>query len=93
MRGAKPGASVLATVQMENNRHGRHWPRITLARPRGSGVASTWRWGMKDATLHEDMDKAWRQMIRWLVADVPAAFELSTLPATEGPSRNPWCMR
>jgi hypothetical protein len=27
-------------------------------------------------------------MIRWLVADVPAAFELSTLPAAEGRSRN-----
>ena len=90
VRGAKPGASVLATVQMENNP-----PRPALAthnfgRGRVAAVllGDVWRWGMKDAALHEDMDKAWRQMIRWLVADVPAAFELSTLPATEGPSRN-----
>ena len=30
--------------------------------------------------MHKDMDKAWRQMMRWLVTDVPNRFELRVEP-------------
>src|SRR4030095_261382 len=40
-------------------------------------IGDLWRWGMRDATAHEDMDKAWRQLMRWLVADVPNRVELT----------------
>jgi hypothetical protein len=34
-------------------------------------VGDLWRWGMTDPKMREDMNKFWRQMLRWLVADVP----------------------
>jgi hypothetical protein len=38
-------------------------------------IADFWRWGFKDPEMHKDMDKAWRQIIRWLVSDVPGFVE------------------
>src|SRR5207249_2438287 len=35
-------------------------------------VGDVWRWGMKDAAAHADMDRSWRQLVRWLIADVPS---------------------
>jgi hypothetical protein len=35
-----------------------------------------WRWGLKDPEQHADMDKAWRQLVRWLVNDVPDRIEM-----------------
>ena len=40
----------------------------------GSGallIGDLWRWGLRDEATRSDQDKAWRQMIRWLIADVP----------------------
>jgi hypothetical protein len=34
-------------------------------------LADLWRWGFRDEAMHKDLDKAWRQLFRWLVADVP----------------------
>ena len=71
--GTRPGSSVLATV---SDATGRKTPAL-VAQRFGHGrvgallVGDLWRWGLKDAEKHADMDKAWRQMIRWLVADVP----------------------
>jgi hypothetical protein len=39
-------------------------------------IGDLWHWGLRDEAAHRDMDKAWRQMIRWLVTDVPAPVEL-----------------
>ena len=39
-------------------------------------IADLWRWGFHDAESHKDMDKAWRQLMRWLVTDVPGRIEL-----------------
>jgi uncharacterized membrane protein len=81
----KPGASTLATVRDAANNE---FPALVAQRfGRGRAAALTvgdlWRWGLKDATLHADLDKAWRQIARWLVADVPRRVELAaeTLPA------------
>ena len=50
-------------------------------------LGDLWRWGLKGETEREDLDKAWRQMIRWLVADVPVPFDLATLEGSEGAGR------
>jgi hypothetical protein len=73
VRGLKPGASVIATVRDEK---GAELPALAVQRfGRGRSAAlmvgDVWRWGMHDAASHADMDKAWRQLVRWLVADVP----------------------
>ena len=43
-------------------------------------VADLWRWGFKVPENRADMEKSWRQLVRWLIADVPerVAVELTT---------------
>jgi uncharacterized membrane protein len=83
--GTRPGASVLATVSDDS---GRKLPALTAQRF-GHGrvgallIGDLWRWGLKDAKQHADMDKAWRQMIRWLVADVPRPVDFEARPRPE----------
>ena len=74
----KPGAIALATVTDEQQRQ---TPAL-VTQHYGSGrvaaltIGDVWRWGMKDAEQHADMDKMWRQIMRWLVTDVPDRIEL-----------------
>src|SRR5882724_1510063 len=82
VREVKPGASVIATVADES---GKAWPAIVVQRfGRGRTAALTigdvWHWGLHDADAHRDMDKAWRQLIRWFVTDVPNRVELAAEP-------------
>jgi hypothetical protein len=43
-----------------------------------------WRWNIRREDHKEsDLDKAWRQMVRWLVADVPKPVEVETRPAKD----------
>ncbi len=39
-----------------------------------------WRWGTRDAERQEQLGKAWRQLARWLVSDVPRRVELQVEP-------------
>jgi uncharacterized membrane protein len=39
-------------------------------------VGDIWRWGMQSPEMREDMNKFWRQTLRWLVADVPERVSL-----------------
>jgi uncharacterized membrane protein len=77
-RDIKPGASTIATV---NDEQGHTYPALVVQRF-GSGrtgalmIGDLWRWGFRDAAMHRDMDKAWRQLFRWLVADVPNRIDL-----------------
>jgi uncharacterized membrane protein len=75
----KAGAGVIATAGDNGTQ-----PLPALAVQRyGHGrvaammVGDLWRWGLKDTKMHEDMDKFWRQMLRWLVADVPNRISLT----------------
>jgi hypothetical protein len=90
VRGKKPGANVLATVHAKGDAT-QHPALVTHKFGRGRVAAmllgDVWHWGLKDSTQHEDMDKAWRQMIRWLVADVPAPFELTARQAADANGR------
>jgi len=96
LRGIKPGASVLAEVKDERNTA---WPALVAQRyGRGRAAALTvgdlWRWRLKqlddnnDTPIDEgerDQPKAWRQMIRWLVADVPARVSIDVEPRMDHP--------
>ena len=69
----KPGARVVATVGDDSDGQ---FPALVVQRY-GSGrsaaltVGDIWRWGMKQPEIRDDMNKFWRQTLRWLVADVP----------------------
>jgi hypothetical protein len=83
----KPGASVLA--EMEDGAGGLR-PALVV-QPFGRGrvaaitIADLWRWQLKrDDPKENDLDKAWRQTVRWLVADVPKPVEVETRRAGGG---------
>ena len=82
VRGLKPGASIIASVRDEK---GGEMPALAVQRfGRGRTAAlmvgDVWRWGMKDAVAHADMDRAWRQLVRWLIADVPLRVQATAEP-------------
>ena len=82
VRALKPGASVIAAVRDEK---GNEMPALAVQRfGRGRTAAlmvgDMWRWGLKDAALHNDMDRAWRQLVRWLIADVPNRVNATAEP-------------
>ncbi len=80
VRSVKPGASVLASVDAKG-KSGSFPAVVTQKFGRGRVAAvllgDVWRWGLAKVEHHEDMDRAWRQMIRWLVSDVPPFIGLS----------------
>jgi uncharacterized membrane protein len=81
--GVKPGASTIATVL---DQEGRKLPALVTQRfGRGRTacflVGDFWRWGMRDAESREDLNQTWRQIARWLVADVPRRAELVAVPS------------
>jgi uncharacterized membrane protein len=83
----KPGASVLAQV---TDGQGNALPALVV-QPFGRGRASAlligdlWRWSLKRPDPQQnDLEKSWRQTVRWLISDVPKAVdaEISSSDAT-----------
>ena len=79
VRGVKAGAGVIATA---NDAAGHKAPALVVQRfGRGRTAALTlgdlWRWGMRSPEARLDLEKSWRQMVRWLVADVPGRVALA----------------
>lgn len=79
----KPGASVLATIERDSAQ-----PLPALAAHRfGEGrvaaltIADLWRWGLYDEAAGKDLQRSWRQLLRWLVVDVPDRIEFTAAPA------------
>lgn len=74
----KPGASILATVVDADKKSYPVWvvQRYGSGRVASVMIGDVWRWGMRDPDSHADMDKSWRQLLRWLVVDVPERVEL-----------------
>ena len=88
----KPGATVMAAVK---DAKGMEFPALVTHRY-GKGrvaaltIADFWRWRLAEdrpavATAGQpveksDQSKAWRQMMRWLVADVPQRIDISVVP-------------
>ncbi|MFV1994670.1 MAG: hypothetical protein ACC661_04475, partial [Verrucomicrobiales bacterium] len=89
IRAIKPGASVLAQLR---DAGGNSSPAV-VAHRYGEGramvllVGDLWRWGMRGPTHHADLDRAWRQTLRWLLADVPEAVELRVEQSHKGGGR------
>ncbi len=84
----KPGATVIAeVVDAASQRH----PALAVQRfGRGRCAAlligDLWRWQLNrtDAQREkDDLGKAWRQTVRWLIADVPDRIELRVVPQDE----------
>jgi uncharacterized membrane protein len=77
----KPGASVLAQVESAD---GKVRPALvvqTFGRGRVGAllVGDMWRWNLRRPDPAEsDLDRSWRQTVRWLVADVPQHVEIET---------------
>jgi hypothetical protein len=83
----KPGASVLAHVETQD---GQQLPALVVQRF-GKGrsaallVGDLWRWNLRRMDPTEsDLEKAWRQTIRWLMAEVPGRVEVETRAAAAG---------
>ena len=89
VRGTKPGASVIAEAQDES---GGKYPAL-VAQRFGNGrvgallLGDLWRWGLRDEATRSDQDKAWRQMIRWLIADVPERISFLAETKREDPDQ------
>jgi uncharacterized membrane protein len=86
VRDIKPGASVLATVSDPDNNT---YPalavqRYGLGRAAALTIGDLWRWGLRDESSQKDLAKSWRQLIRWLVSDVPARVSVTAEPAAGG---------
>ncbi len=78
----KAGASVVATAGVDPTQL---LPALVVQRYGNGRAASVtigdvWRWGLKKPKYREDMNRFWRQTLRWLVADVPRRFELEAKP-------------
>ncbi len=77
-RAVKPGARVVATIDVNDAQQlpGLVAQQVGNGRSAALVVGDIWRWGMRKPEMHEDMDKFWRQLLRWLIADVPARVSL-----------------
>jgi len=80
--GIKPGASVIATV---TDSAGEVYPALAVqkfgdGRTGAMMLGDFWRAGRFSAGQNEDEEKAWRQIARWLVADVGDRITFSTKP-------------
>jgi uncharacterized membrane protein len=81
VRTIKPGATVIASVKAdEANEH----PALVVQRF-GEGrsaallVGDMWKWNMRRKESEKsDLETSWRQMVRWLVADVPQRVQVET---------------
>ncbi len=76
----KPGAVVLAEVA---DSAGVNAPAL-VAQQFGKGhvgallIGDLWRWGMhREDPAGSDLERSWRQTVRWLVGDVPSRVEVS----------------
>jgi uncharacterized membrane protein len=79
----KPGASVLATVSDLTDKT---YPalvaqRFGLGRSAALMVGDLWRWGLRDEAMQKDLGKSWRQLVRWLVSDVPPRITVAAEPS------------
>ena len=81
-RSIKPGATILSNVTgSDNETH----PALVVQRF-GNGrtaamlIGDLWRWKLQSEDENEDLDKAWRQTLRWLVSETPRRVEVLAEP-------------
>jgi uncharacterized membrane protein len=82
----KPGASVLASV---SDPSGKEFPALAAQRF-GAGrtaalmIGDLWLGSLRDEAMQKDLAKSWRQLVRWLVSDVPPDISVTAEPSAEG---------
>ena len=88
----KPGAIVLAQVR---TKAGALAPAL-VAQPFGKGhvaalmIGDLWRAGMRRENPNEsDLERSWRQTVRWLVGDVPGRVDVVVQPKTSSTAAAP----
>ncbi len=85
LRELKPAATALASAV---DAGGREVPAV-IAQRYGQGrsavltIGDLWRWRLSPTAVRADHDKAWRQMLRWLVSDVPPRMSVEAEPVDE----------
>jgi uncharacterized membrane protein len=85
--GVKPAASVLATVtDGEKERPALVTQRFGRGRSGAMLVGDFWQAGLGDEQGQKDIGRAWRQILRWLVSDVPGITEVRAEPRADGQS-------
>ncbi len=78
LRAVKPGAGVMAT---SGDTDESPLP-VLVVQQFGNGrtaaltAGDLWRWGLQRPEARDDMEKFWRQALRWLIADVPHRLSL-----------------
>jgi hypothetical protein len=90
VRGIKPAASEIATVtDLRGNSHpALVTQRFGQGRTAALMIGDFWRAGLDpDESKSRDLAKAWRQVMRWMVADVPEQYELMTEPVPGDPNQ------
>jgi uncharacterized membrane protein len=77
----KPGARIIATLGEDPAQQIPALVAQRLGRGRAAAltIGDVWRWGLRRPELREDMNKFWRQTLRWLIADVPDRVSLRTV--------------
>ena len=90
VRAVKPGATILARATGPD---GTSYPAL-VAQSFGKGRTASlmagdmWKWSMHRREDDEpDLERAWRQTMRWLVADVPQRIEIRTRRRTDLPQQ------
>jgi uncharacterized membrane protein len=89
VRAVKPGASVLAVVRDNLDQT---YPALVTQRY-GHGrsaawlVGDLWRTGLQNEATQDDLQKAWRQLLRWLVTDVPQQVVADHRPVPADPNQ------
>ncbi len=90
---AKPGAATLLTAAVA----GQDAPQVVLAYQRYGGgkalaftVQDSWQWQMNAAIPLDDLthEGLWRQMLRWLVSDVPGPVRATPAEDRVSPGRS-----
>jgi uncharacterized membrane protein len=92
VEGIKPGAAVLAAATDGEG----HTAPALVAQRYGKGRAAAlligdlWRWSLRrESPEVKDMERAWRQTVRWLVADVPQRVEVKLQAPQAAPPAHP----
>jgi len=77
--GIKPGASVLAVAVDSSSRELPALVVHSYGRGRAAAllIGDLWRWRLKMDHENQDLEKMWRQLTRWLTADVPGRVTIS----------------
>jgi uncharacterized membrane protein len=87
--GAKPGATVLAEGNIPDTRGKRPvilaFQRFGRGKSAAFATASSWRWKMEQEHSDNFHELFWRQMLRWLVSDVPDPITVTTERSSYSP--------